>query len=187
MSRNINASDVAADLQSRLYKNAEWGAGKEMGSTYQTELSKAIDSVKRQTGQNKALSDVMSTQDISVLEGIAKDLARKENAQNLGRAVGSPTMQNMMGQNLIDRIAGPLGMPQTFSQNVLANTITRPYSFVMQSAEPKITGLLSEALADPKLAAKLLKQAQVKSALQPYAQKAEKFLSVPGLLALEDR
>lgn len=186
MSRQINSADVAADLQNRLYKNAEWGAGKEMGSTYQTELSKAIDSVKKQTGMNKSLSEVMDTKDIAILEGIAKDLARKENAQNLGRAVGSPTMQNMMGQNLINRIAGPLGMPQSFSQNVLANTLSRPYEFVMKSAQPKISATLAEALADPAKAQALLTLAKQTSGAGRLATKLEKFSSVPGLLALEN-
>lgn len=187
MSRQINGMDVAADLQNRLYKNAEWGAGKELGSTYQGELSKAMDSVKRQTGQNKALADVMGTKDIATLEAIAKDLARKENAQNLGRAVGSPTMQNMMGQNLINRIAGPLGMPQSFSQGVIANTLARPYDFVMKSAQPKIQGLLAEAVADPKKAAALLQAVQEQSKMGLLANRAERFAPIPGLLALEDR
>ena len=187
MSKQVNAADVAADLQKRLYKNAEWGAGKEMGSTYQGALSDALENIKKQTGQKRALSDVMPTGDISALENIARDLARKEKGQMLGRAVGSPTMQNMMGQNLIERIAGPLGVPQSFAQNVIANTISRPYNFLMQSAEPKIQGLLSEAMADPALAAQLLTLAKQQSQLGKLAVGGEKYLSIPGLLALENR
>lgn len=187
MSKQINASDVAADLQKRLYKNAEWGTGKEMGSTYQNELSNALESIKKQTGQNRALSDVMNPGDIRTLEGIAKDLGRKEAGQSLGRAVGSPTMQNMMGQNLLNRIAGPLGMPQSFSQNVLANTLSRPYEFVMKSAQPKISGLLGEALADPATAQRLLTLAKNPSKAGQIGQELEKFLGLPGLLAVENR
>ena len=185
-SKTINAMEVAKDLQKRLYKNADWGAGKEMGSVYQTELSKALESVKKQTGMNKTLNDVMPVSDIATLEGIAKDLARKETAANAGRATGSNTMQNMMGQNLINRVAGPLGVPQSFSQNVLANTLSRPYNFVMQSAEPRIQGLLSEAMADPKKAAALLSMVREQSKMGLLAGKSEKFLSMPGLLALEN-
>lgn len=185
MSKQVNAADVAADLQKRLFKNAEWGSGKEMGSTYQTELSNAMESIKKQTGQNRALSDVMPTKDLSTLEGIARDLARKESGQNLGRAVGSPTMQNMLGQNLIQRIAGPLGAPQSFSQNVLANTLSRPYDFVMKSAQPKISGLLGEAMSDPATASMLLKLAKQPSKAGNFALKGEKYLGLPGLLALE--
>jgi hypothetical protein len=186
MSKNINAMDVAKDLQDRLYKNANWGANKEMGTVYQTELTKALDSVKKQTGMNKSLSDVMPANDIQTLEGIARDIARKENAQNLGRAVGSNTMQNMLGQNLVQRIAGPLGMPQSFSQNVLANTLSRPYSFVMQSAQPKISAALGEALADPAVARRLLAMSTSPSKAEKIGKSLEKYLSVPGLLAIEN-
>lgn len=187
MSRQINAADVAAELQKRLYKNAEWGAGKEMGSSYQTALSEAIESVKKNLGIDKPLSEIMSKADLDKLKAVAFDLARKENAQNLGRAVGSPTMQNMLGQNLINRIAGPVGMPQTFSQGVLANTLSRPYGFVMQSAQPKIAGILAESMADPAKAATLLRLAQTPSKAGKFAVEMEKYLSVPGLLALESR
>jgi len=186
MSKQVNAGDVAADLQKRLYKNSEWGAGKEMGSTYQNELSNALESIKKQTGQNRALSDVMPQTDIKTLEGVARDLARKENAQTLGRAVGSPTMQNMMGQNLLNRIAGPLGMPQSFSQNVIANTLSRPYNFVMQSAQPRIAGLLSEAMADPAAAQQLLTLARQQSLMGRTGLASEKYLGLPGLLAIEN-
>lgn len=187
MSKQVNAMDVASQLQDKLYKDAQWGGGKEMAASYKNELAKALESIKKQTGQDRALSDVMPTADIATLEAIAKDLTRKEAAQNLGRAVGSPTMQNMMGQNLINRIAGPLGMPQSFSQNVIANGIARPYDFVMKSAQPRIQGLLAEAVADPKKAAELLAMVQKQSKAGLLASRSEKFLPVPGLLALEDR
>ncbi|MDE2105944.1 MAG: hypothetical protein KGL39_52465, partial [Patescibacteria group bacterium] len=186
MSKQVNAANVAADLQSRLYKNAHWGSNKEMGSTYQTELLKALDSVKKQTGMDMPINKVMNPKDLTALEGVARDLARKENAQNLGRAVGSPTMQNMMGQNLLNRIAGPLGMPQSFSQSVLADTLlSRPYDFVMRSAQPKIGGLLSEAMTDPVKAQALLTAVKNPSKFGPLARKAEQYLPVGGLLALE--
>jgi hypothetical protein len=187
MSKQVNAGDVAADLQKRLYKNAEWGGGKEMSTTYQGALSDALDSIKKQTGMNKSLSDVMPTNDIATLEAIARDLVRKEKADTLGRAVGSPTMQNMMGQALLNRIAGPLGVPQTFTQGVLASAVSRPYDFVMKSAQPKIQGLLAETMADPQKAAALLQMIQQQTKVGKFAQGAEKFLPLPGLLAVENR
>ena len=183
MSKAINAMDVAADLQKRLYKNAEWGSGKEMGSTYQGALSSAFDSVKKQTGMNKGIEEIMTPSDLKMLEAVARDLSRKEAGQTMGRAVGSPTMQNMMGQNMVDRIAGPLGMPQSFSQSVLASAISRPYNFVMKSAQPQISAVLAEAMADPKRAAQLLKMVQQPSKLGALSQSAEKYLPIPGILA----
>lgn len=184
-SKQINAMEVAKDLQSRLYKNANWGAGKEMGSIYQTELSKALDSVKKQTGMNKTLNDVMPMSDIATLEGIAKDLSRKEAGQNLGSAKGSPTMQNMMSQNLLERIIGPLGMPKSFAQNALSNTVARPFGYLTKIPESRIQEVLAEAMADPKKAAALLKLAREQSTMGLLAQGAEKYLPIGGLLAAE--
>jgi len=187
MSRQVNASDVAADLQSRLYKNAEWGSGKEMGATYMAELSKALESIKKATGQDRGLSDVMPRGDLNVLESVARDLARKENAQMAGRAVGSPTMQNMLGQNLLQRTLGPLGAPGSFAQGALASYLTRPYEFVMKSAEPKVLGALAEAMTDPAgRGADLMRLANARPAVNRYAAEAEKYMMLPGLLALEN-
>lgn len=186
-SKNINAMEVAQNLQKRLYKNANWGSQKETMGVYQTELTNVLDSVKKQTGMNKSLSDVMPTRDIATLEGIAYDLSRKEAVQNLGTATGSPTMQNMMGQNLINRIAGPLGAPQSFSENVIANTLARPVDFMMKSAQPRVAGLLGEAMADPATAQRLLSLTRDPSKLGLLGLELEKFAGLPGLMALESR
>lgn len=184
MSRNINSMDVAADLQSRLYKNAQFGSGKEMGDAYKNELGKATESVRGSTGMNKSIGEVMNTKDIATLEAIALDLTRKEALQNSGRAAGSNTMQNMMGQNLINRIAGPLGMPQSFSEGVLANTLARPYDFVARAAQPRISATLAEAMADPVKAQELLLLAKQPSKAGLLADKTQRFLPSLGLLAL---
>jgi len=183
MSRNINSMDVAADLQSRLYKNAQYGSGKEMGDAYKTELGKATESVRGATGMDRPLGNVMNTKDIATLEAIALDLSRKEALQNSGRAAGSNTMQNMMGQNLVNRIAGPLGMPKSFSEGVLANTLARPYDFMARAAQPRISATLAEALADPVKAQELLLLANQPSRAGLLASKTQRFLPSIGLLA----
>lgn len=183
MSKQVNAQDVAADLQDRLYKNAQFGGNKELGATYQNELAKALESIKSQTGQNRALGDVMPRGDVNALEAVARDLVRKENGQNLGRAVGSPTMQNMMGQNLMQRILGPMGAPQGLAQNALMQTLSRPYGFVARAAEPSINDLLAEAMVNPALARQLLQQAATPSAAGKVAGKLERYLPVPALAA----
>ena len=183
MSKQVNAQDVAADLQDRLYKNAQFGGNKELGATYQNELAKALESIKGQTGQNRALADVMPRRDVNALEAVARDLVRKENGQNLGRAVGSPTMQNMMGQNLMQRILGPIGAPQGLAQNALMQTLSRPYGFVARAAEPSINDLLAEAMVNPALARQLLEQAATPSTVGRVANSLERYLPVPALTA----
>lgn len=185
MSRQVNAQDVAAHLQGSLYKNAQYGAGNELGSTYRNELAKAVESIKKPTGMNMELADVMPTQDIAALESVARDLVRKEAAQNLGKASGSPTMQNMLSQNLLQRIAGPLGVPESFAQNALAQTLARPYGFAVAAGQQPINTILAEAMTNPALANQLLSLAPAASSkLGRAALGAERFLPVPGLLAI---
>jgi len=183
MSRQVNAQDVAADLQKKLFKDLQWGGNKQTAATYRNALSDALESIKKQTGQNRALSDVMPQGDINALENVARDLVRQEAGQNLGRAVGSPTMQNMLGQNLMQRIVGPLGAPQGLAQNALMQTLSRPYGFVARAAEPSINDLLAEAMVNPALARQLLQQAATPSAVGRIANKAERYLPVPALTA----
>lgn len=183
MSKQVNAGDVAADLQGRLYKDAQFGGSKELGATYRNALSDALESIKKQTGQNRALDEVMPRGDVNALEAVARDLVRKESGQTLGRAVGSPTMQNMLGQNLMQRIVGPMGAPQGMAQNALMQTLSRPYGFVARAAEPSINDLLAEAMVNPELARQLLQQAAAPSKVGRIANSLERYLPVPALTA----
>jgi len=183
MSKQVNAQDVAADLQKRLYKDAQWGGNKETAATYRNALSEALESIKKQTGQNRALGDVMPASDLNALEAVARDLVRKEAGQNLGRATGSPTMQNMLGQNLMQRIVGPLGAPQGVAQNALMQTLSRPYGFIARAAEPSINDLLAESMTNPALARALLEQAAAPSNVGRIAGRLERYLPVPAFTA----
>lgn len=183
MSKQVNAQDVAADLQKKLFKDLQWGGNKQTAATYRNALSDALESIQKQTGQNRALSDVMPARDVNALESIARDLVRQESGQNLGRAVGSPTMQNMLGQNLMQRIVGPLGAPQGVAQNALMQTLSRPYGFIARAAEPSINDLLAESMVNPALARQLLQQAAKPSAVGRIANRAERYLPLPALTA----
>lgn len=169
MSKPINEMQVGQELLNKLQPAlSDFGAnGLETGATFARQLRNSDKLAQNATGFKGAgsLEKVMSPENMKILEAIGQDLALKSNGQNLGRAVGSPTMQNMMGQNLINRVAGSVGLPQSLSQSVIANTLARPYDFVMRSAQPKISGLLAEAMADPARAAALLKAVQKQGGL----------------------
>jgi hypothetical protein len=92
-------------------------------------------------------------------------------------------MQNMMGQNLMQRILGPMGAPQGLAQNALMQTLSRPYGFVARAAEPSINDLLAEAMVNPALARQLLQQAAQPSSVGRIANNLERYLPVPALAA----
>jgi hypothetical protein len=100
----------------------------------------------------------MGTGDISMLENVAKDLARKAKADDLGRAVGSNTAQNLSAQNLLRRALGPTGLPQSWSESTALQTLLSPVSaaYRVGGAEKKIMDKLASAALTPEEAAFLL-------------------------------
>lgn len=114
------------------------------------------------TGMRKGLSDVMTPEQMATLGALREDLARSVTGQNLGRAVGSNTSQNIVSQDILRQVMGPLGLPRSFSESAIANTIARPLQWVMQVPEQRIREQLAQALLDPKQAASLLQRAGTK-------------------------
>jgi hypothetical protein len=160
MSRQINSMDVARSLEKKYTPASQSFSGtnsKEQGAAYMKALREAQDSVKGATGRKMDLSQSMSTPDIFALENVAKDLARKEYAETAGRAVGSPTAQNVVSQHVIRQMMKSAGLPEEMAaSNVLLNSILRPVNFAGKLAEPKIQNRLLELSLSPQEAAAAL-------------------------------
>jgi hypothetical protein len=165
MSRQVNAMDVARGLESKLHQpGSEYsvgGSAREMGSAYRKSLSESVDSVRKTTGMDRPLADVLPTRDIAQLEGVAYDLGRKEFAETAGRGTGSPTAQNMVSQNLLRRLIGPTGLPESWAENTMLGTLARPAQFVGRLGEPRIQNRLAELMLDPQQAALALEMQRV--------------------------
>lgn len=185
MSRQVNGMDVARDLLDRYVgPSGQYGNNaQEMGSAYQRALSTATDSVKRQTGFEQPLNRVMGTGDISALEGVAQDLARKQYSQQAGRAVGSPTAQNLVSQNLLRRFLGPTGLPEGLVDNTILNTLLRPVEFAGRLATPNIQNRMAEIMLDPEAAAQALTAARAFQAPAPNGNALLRMATQPALLS----
>lgn len=103
------------------------------------------------------LANTLSPQHMQTIQQVGEQLARTAGT-NVGRATGSNTAQNLIGEDFMRRILGPLGLPKTLASSVIAKTLSRPVDFMAKMAEPDITGLLQQAALDPKVAAGLLQQ-----------------------------
>lgn len=160
----INTMDVADALMSKLEPAlARYGATtKEHATAYARALEAAKDTVKKQTGINKPIEEVIDAQALKILNDIAKDLGRKVKAEDLGRAAGSNTAQNLSSQNLLRRILGPTGLPQSWSESNLLQGILSPYTGLakLSGSERAVMERLSTAALDPQDAARLLQLAQ---------------------------
>jgi hypothetical protein len=158
MSKPINSMDVGNEILKRSSTAAEDALGNP--TLHNEALSRSVRDgnalAQRVTGFNRAtLSDTLDPVAMQTLSDIRQDLARKTAADNLGKANGSPTAQNLASQNLIRQIAGPLGVPSGFAEANIWPTLLRPVNWAMKAQDPNIEALLIRALKDPKLAAEL--------------------------------
>jgi hypothetical protein len=111
-------------------------------------------------GRPTTLSGVMSPAQMGTLRQVGEQLARRANADELGRAIGSNTGQNLVSQNVMRQFLGPMGLPQGAAERAASSTlgqsIMRPAQWVGKLAEPKVMDILANAALDPKLARDLL-------------------------------
>lgn len=159
----INTMDVGEDLMKRLQGSlGQYGATtKELSGAYAKALDGAKESVKKTIGIDRPMESVIDPAANTLFENVAKDLARKVKAEDLGRAAGSNTAQNLAAQNLLRRVLGPSGLPQTWSENTMLHAFLSPFTGVakLSGSEQKVLDRLLQATLDPADAAGLLAQA----------------------------
>jgi len=170
MSKPINQMQVGQELLGKMQGPlADHGAlASETGAMYARALNDASGNlVKNSTGGiRQTLESVMSPDQMMTLNNVAQDLARKSNAQNLGRGPGSNTFQNFA----MDNIAAQSGMPSAVS--MLANLVPgmgtvgglakATGNLIYKSKDEVMKGRMAELLLDPVKAASVME-----SAVQP--------------------
>lgn len=117
--------------------------------------------VKTATGmKRKTLDEIMSPEQLKILEDI-RNTAERQAAAQRPRVNGSPTAKNLIGDEIIGNIAGPIGIPKSWAQSALAeNFLSRPASFVLKTPEERLNDVLLQGLLDPQYAKTLLNKAQ---------------------------
>lgn len=186
MSRQVNSMDVARDLLDRMQSPlARAGAsGRELKNEYARALENATESVKRQTGMDLPLEAIMPKRDLDMLQNVARDMARAANADDLGRAVGSNTAQNLSAQNLLRRVLGPTGLPESWAESNMLQAFLSPYTGIAKLAgsERAVMDRLSKAAIDPQDAAMLLLLTQQPSTLGMLGAQSLRYAPAIGLL-----
>lgn len=112
-------------------------------------------------GAPQSLDDVMTPTQMGRLNAIRDEL---EMVANLGQAAngpGSQTAKMLASQNLLRQIAGPAGLPESFFDSVLSQTLMRPVQFGLQAAEPRIGAAIGRGLMDPGEAQRLISAASL--------------------------
>ena len=160
-SRPINQMEIGqALLEKARPALADYGAlGKETSNAYATALRNGDALAAKATGFPGArMGSVLTPQQMQLVEGVAKDLARKANAQDLARGPGSDTFQKLAMQN----IAQQSGMPRTVGGLLDLPGVSRATAWAYRETDEKMQALLSDALLDPQKAAALMERASKK-------------------------
>ncbi len=153
-------------------------------NTYATALRDSDQLAKSATGfPGATLENTMTPQQMAKLRGIGGDLASRANV-DMARTSGSPTMQNMLADNLMRQTLGPLGLPQGAVGAVARSALGRLLGSPAQASNKLLGGeiednmrkALVKALLDPNEAARLGKLSPQRAKLveailasQPYA------------------
>lgn len=182
LSKPINQMDIGRYLVNKLEPPS--GAVGERAGLYSQALADPDALAKSATGFKGARFDAMTPDQQRIIFGIRDQLAGVQNAANLGRAAGSNTGQNFVSQNFLRQTLGPTGLPQSWSESALLETLVRPIQFVGKAGEQRVTPLLADAMMNPTEAARLLQLAQRRGLLEQTAPEIARYLPAMGLLGL---
>ncbi len=166
MSKPINQMDVGQELLTRLEPALnDFGAlGKETGAKYALALRNGDQTaVKATKFKGSGMADVMDPTQMELLTNIGKDLARKGNAQELGRGVGSDTFQKMTLSNIAERS----GAPGVVNGALNLPGVSKVAKFLYSEPEEKIQTLIGQALLDPQMGAQLMQKEAAAGAVKP--------------------
>jgi hypothetical protein len=186
-SKPINQMEVGQELLNRLKPAlSDYGSlGKETKNAYAKALKDVNGNlVKKSTGGiSKGIVDVMTPEQMGILNNIAKDLARKENLEGLGRGVGSNTFQNFAMNGIAEAAGIPSAVsgllqlipPTRYAMNVGKAASSKLY----EGAEKEMKAMMADALLDPKETARLMKLARQRGLLS-----GPRVDALPGLLGI---
>jgi len=160
LSQPINQMQIGQELLNRMQPAlADFGAlGSETAAKYAQALRNAEQTAKTATGfKGATLERTMTPEQMGTLNAVAQDLARKTNAQNLGRGPGSDTFQKLSMANMAQQVGMPIGLVESLGKvPAIGGYLTRIYG----EADTLMQQALAKALLDPQATAKLIAQAK---------------------------
>jgi hypothetical protein len=159
LSQPINQMQIGQELLNKMQPAlADYGAlGSETAAKYALALRNADQTAKTATGfKGATLERTMTPEQMGTLNSVAQDLARKTNAQNLGRGPGSDTFQKLSMANMAQQVGMPIGLVESVGKiPAIGGYLTRIYG----EADTLMQQALAKALLDPQATAKLIAQA----------------------------
>lgn len=152
MSKPINQMDVGQALADKLQPaiNDFGGNTRMTANSFANALRNGDQTARKATGFGGAtLENTLAPEQLETVTNVAKELAARANAQELGVAKGSPTAQNLISQNLLRQILGPLGLPQSWAEAVIPLSAMRPLQWAAKMPEQELLRTIANAAIDP--------------------------------------
>lgn len=175
-SRPINQMQIGRDLVNKFQPAlADYGADtRTSAATYARAMRDGDATAARATGfPGMTMEGVLSPEQLKTAQGVARELAKRAKADEVGKIPGSNTAQNLVSQDLLRQTLGPLGLPDSFAQGTLLQSLMRIPQFAASLGEKRVINRLADAMLDPQEAARLLQLG------------AKQSLPLRGLLAAE--
>jgi hypothetical protein len=170
MSKPINQMDVAQTLADRSIDPL---TGTLRPSNYARNLTDKT--VAQATGLPSAtLEGTMEPAQINALKALLADVQRADAAKNMGRGVGSDTVQKLAYTNLLEQSGVPTFMRDFAPAQVVGNVIARGGDALYARANRELSTRLGEIMLDPKSAAELMRRAtpQLQNAIAQLLQRS---------------
>lgn len=177
MSQPINQMDLAQYMVDKvrpaLMDFSENAPTRMNANAYAQAMRDSAGTVQRAIGRNGTIEGVMTPEQLATMTGVGKDLARKASADDLAKTVGSTTAQNLTTRNITRQILGPTGLPQSWAESTMLDTIMKPARLIYGgdgSAEQRTREMLTKALMDSGYGADLMTKTNAKLRLTPQQQ-----------------
>lgn len=173
-SKPLNQMDAARELLNRGASSTSDLAGTRRLMPGQ--LTRAVQDggesvVQAGTGRDGlgGFSNVFDNNQNALIRAIVDEVDRAGAVARAGNGPGSATAQRMAAQNVLRQIVGPTGLPQSWAESAIANTVVgKPLNLLYGGiAEPKIQQALAEAVLDPAKARAAVQAAQAQGIKLP--------------------
>lgn len=166
-SKPINAMDIGEHIARKATSNTSDLAGNpRMQANALLGLlrdeSSLIQQATGRKGLGNSLAEILNPDELSILRAAAAEADRAAAVATAGNGPGSATAQRMASQNILRQLVGPTGLPSSWAESAIANTVVgKPLNLLYGGvAEPKIQQALAQAVLDPATAQQMLRAAQ---------------------------
>lgn len=171
MSKPLNQMDAAQRLlDSTRAASADLAGNRPFqAASFARAINNEESLLKNATGRQSlgTLADVLDPDQLAKVNAIRSELDTVAGLDKAAGGKGSQTAKMLASQQLLRNIGGPLGMPDSWVESGLSQTLLRPAQFAASAVEPRIHAAVARGLLDPTEAQRLIQIARSANTATP--------------------